>query len=109
MQTKCRHLIYNGGFPINFDRSIEWEDPFKISLTRGLILSAILQAISFSDKICRDNLVMLSPLLQRILVNHWLAYFNFDARIFKLNNNTLAETEWYQNESIGHYYSLIDI
>jgi hypothetical protein len=75
LNNKYTVKILRGGFPINFDHSKEVEPPEDIQLTRGLLLSALIQAYlharihNVTNQFCR---VMLHPFLQHIVVKAWL-------------------------------------
>ncbi len=62
--------VLNAGYPINFDRTHEWERPDEIWLTRMLCAAGIDQARLHADEPARG--VMLSPQVQHKLVSQWL-------------------------------------
>ena len=65
--------ILRGGFPVNFDGSKESVPAADIQMTRGLLLGAILQAVSFiGDGYTRPLRTMLLPELQRLVVGEWI-------------------------------------
>jgi hypothetical protein len=65
--------IMRGGFPVNFDGSKESVPAADIQMTRGLLLGAILQAVSFiGDGYTRPLRTMLLPELQRLVVSEWI-------------------------------------
>lgn len=66
------HIVENGGFPVNFDRTVEQECAEEIVLTRALVLAGIFQALCVKVKERRENLLMLSPSIQQSLVLRWL-------------------------------------
>lgn len=73
------HLM-KGGFPINFDDSGESVPAHEIQLTRGLLLSALIQATTNLPDLIHANIkgrVMLHPQAQKFVVNEW----------FKANQN----------------------
>ena len=70
-QGKLR--ILRGGFPVNFDGSRESVPAADIQMTRGLLLGAILQAVSLIRKgHSRSLRTMLLPELQRLVVSEWI-------------------------------------
>lgn len=70
-QGKLR--ILRGGFPVNFDGSRESVPAADIQMTRGLLLGAILQAVSLIRKgHSRPLRTMLLPELQRLVVSEWM-------------------------------------
>ena len=65
--------ILRGGFPVNFDGSRESVPAADIQMTRGLLLGAILQAVSLIRKgHSRSLRTMLLPELQRLVVSEWI-------------------------------------
>lgn len=63
-------IILNGGYPINFDRSIEWEPLKDIQLTRALIYAAVYEALINNST--RTKLRTLQPKLETKIINKWL-------------------------------------
>lgn len=62
-------FVLNGGFPINFDRKIEWERPEEIWLTRQLMLAGVRQALQSS---CFEAAgYRLEGSAQSAIVNEW--------------------------------------
>jgi len=66
-------VIYNGGYPINFNRVSEFSPPGDIQLTRALLFGAVLQA----SELMRQGVkhvggVMLCPKLQGFIARRWL-------------------------------------
>lgn len=49
VSKNLRFKILNGGYPINFDRTKEWESLEDIQLTRTLLYAGILQAMDIGD------------------------------------------------------------
>jgi hypothetical protein len=65
--------ILRGGFPVNFDGSRESVPAADIQMTRGLLLGAILQAVSLiGNGHSRPQRTMLLPELQRLVVSEWI-------------------------------------
>lgn len=62
--------LLNGGYPINFDRSLEWELFEEIVLTRHLMLEGASQAVALFEAPPRGY--MLNPAKQYELVTAWL-------------------------------------
>jgi hypothetical protein len=70
----CSFKILRGGTPVNFDNTTESVPAADISLTRGLLLCALLQAVQWIGRPKFQSLesVKLVPAGQRILVQEWL-------------------------------------
>jgi hypothetical protein len=64
--------LLNGGFPLNFDRTREREQPTRIQLTRELTFASVLQAALCLDEESVNAGVMLDPEVQEQLVQAWL-------------------------------------
>ncbi len=101
-----RIFIKKGGFPINFDRAQTPDEEEKFSLTRGLLLGGILQAI----KLPLNNVntssanIMLDPDTQRYVVNIWqtsLNEFKNDPQIQQLPISQFNDTQWIAQHSAG--------
>jgi hypothetical protein len=70
-QGKLR--ILRGGFPVNYDGSRESVPAADIQMTRGLLLGAILQALSLIESgRTKPVRTMLLPDLQRLVVSEWI-------------------------------------
>lgn len=70
-QGKLR--ILRGGFPVNFDGSKKSVPAADIQMTRGLLLGAILQAVSLiANGNAKPIRTMLLPGLQRLVVSEWI-------------------------------------
>jgi hypothetical protein len=95
-----RHFIENGGFPINFDRVMEQEGPDEIALTRALVLAGIFQALCVKVKERRENFLMLSPSLQRALVQQWLHLTGKSAADFGIGAD-IGALDWWKTHSSG--------
>lgn len=64
--------LLNGGFPVNFNRQIELEDPVCIQLTRELTYASVMQAALCVDIEKDSESLKLDPRVQRELVRSWL-------------------------------------
>jgi hypothetical protein len=65
--------ILRGGFPVNFDGSRESVPAADIQMTRGLLLGAILQAVSLiGNGQTKPQRTKLLPELQRLVVREWI-------------------------------------
>lgn len=67
----ARHNVLNGGFPINFDRTQEWESGADIALTRALVMLGILQGLCTPSG-CTYEPQDLALAAQKVLVQKWL-------------------------------------
>jgi S-adenosylhomocysteine hydrolase len=66
-------LVMRGGFPANFDGSLESVAEADIQLTRALLMGGILDAAQLGTKPDGGySSLMLSPRLQSFVVNQWL-------------------------------------
>lgn len=98
--------IINGGFPVNFDRDVEWETQQEIQLTRALLYAGIAQALTLleSNHLSR-HAIMLDPHIQRDIVKKWLALpENTDGITRYINHN--PHIDWWIKESGGDYLDL---
>jgi len=95
--------IFQGGFPINFDRSGETAHPYDIQLTRCLLFGALIQAISTLPKLQQFNIngrVMLHPLIQQFVVTNWVEKkINIDDQML----NRFNEINWIKENSGGNF------
>lgn len=66
----CR--VLRGGYPINFDGSLESVPTQEIQLTRSLLMAGVLQASVMSTRSVNSQHVMLDPTLQACVVHKWL-------------------------------------
>jgi hypothetical protein len=94
------HIVENGGFPINFDRSVEQESPEEIVLTRALVLAAIFQALCVKVKEKRENALMLSPSMQQSLVSQWLEQTGKNCSDFGVDGG-IGSLNWWKGHSFG--------
>jgi hypothetical protein len=100
----CSHLIANGGFPINFDRQMEWETTEDISLTRGLVFVAILQALCVDAGQDQSEIEKLALLYQRTLVAKWLLSKDKSSIDFDVSADNFDDVHWWDRESDGTVY-----
>lgn len=70
MPGGARHLVLNGGFPINFDGMMEREPPQAMLLTRALMAAGVVQA-SRVPAGAKAGPQMLNPSWQREIVARW--------------------------------------
>jgi hypothetical protein len=101
---KYTHLVANSGFPINFDRKLEWETPEDIWLTRGLVLIAILQALSVAPRHDTSMVEKLALRAQRDLVLKWLKARRKDTSDFEVSPPDFGDSAWWHRESKGSVY-----
>ncbi len=92
--------IFRGGFPINFDNSKKIEHTQGIQLTRGLIFSGILQAMSLltSSKRKSSAIVALDPVMQQFIARIWGRYQIKDYRLRELLSY-FEDINWIRNHS----------
>jgi hypothetical protein len=93
--------VLNGGFPINFDRRKEWEQINEITLTRAIVLAAVLQAALLPPEEDETKTVQLDAVCQKLIVLEWLKFNNFRARLFGLDDNDLQDLAWWKSTSGG--------
>lgn len=97
--------ILNNGFPVNFNTNNEIAKPQDIQLTRALLLAGIMQAILILNTKNHNTTrgeIMLSPILQKFLVQKWKSHNSFD----KLNPiiDNFKNLDWIKQNSAGQYY-----
>lgn len=67
-------LLYNGGYPINFDRQQNATPDEDIVLTRCLLYIAAMQAVNFLDSSKKNYIYDLDVEAQVKLLKKWLVY-----------------------------------
>jgi hypothetical protein len=95
-----------GGFPVNFDHTGGSVPPLNIQLTRGLLLSAIIQSlilIADPNKKKFAGRMMLHPTLQNFVVQNW---FNHDPSFPHLESfiQRFFHSNWVAHHSGGVFY-----
>ena len=102
--------IYNGGFPINFDRTIEYEEFNEIVITRSLILGSILQAMCIEVGETYKRPLKLSVNIQKKIVEKWLENNDEINLISKygVKENEFRNLDWWAGESSGDDYHLVN-
>jgi hypothetical protein len=95
------HYIENGGFPINFDRKKEQEGPDDIALTRALVFTGILQAISLKRVRLYKDALMLSPSAQRHVVATWMRCTGSNPEKFGVHPADFDSLSWWRDHSGG--------
>jgi S-adenosylhomocysteine hydrolase len=96
-------VLIKGGFPVNFDDTGESAVAEKIQLTRGLLLTSLIQAVITMPLLMNGQLkgrVMLHPECQRFVVKEWLK-FN---KINRDHKNDFTDINWVIKNSMGSYY-----
>jgi hypothetical protein len=101
-----RIFIKKGGFPVNFDRAQTPDEEEKFSLTRGLLLGGILQALRMPLNNVNDFSanIMLDPDTQRYVVGIWQASLNEfknDPQMQQLPISQFNDTQWIAQHSAG--------
>jgi len=92
--------VRRGGFPVNFDGTVQSVPANDIQLTRGLLYAAVLQA-SLDDAL-PASIVMLSPLSQRIAVEAWReSRSSADGRWAMASLDRFRDEEWIAAHSGG--------
>ena len=97
--------ILRGGMVANFTGAHYSSSAESIQLTRGLIISAIIQIIENQDSLLKKNgAIMLSPILQREVVKYWFndqpqKKLDYSEQIVKGFQNT----NWIRNKSRGKF------
>jgi S-adenosylhomocysteine hydrolase len=89
--------VLRSGYPVNFDNSPESVPSRDIQLTRGLLLSAVLQATRLLTHRNREvplELIKLDPIMQRNIVKTWCDHTG-------RNSSALPEVAWFSDESRG--------
>ncbi|MES2354500.1 MAG: NAD(P)-dependent oxidoreductase [Pseudomonadota bacterium] len=70
--------LFRGGFPVNFDGSEESVPAADIQLTRGLLLSAVIQAAANNPRAgLKSPCLMLDPTLQAFVVREWRQFKSY--------------------------------
>jgi hypothetical protein len=103
--------ILRGGFPINFDNSGESVPKNNIQLTRGLLLSSIIQALYLLPKMYKTHVagrIMLEPNLQKFIVDEWFSS-NKDTPISTAVIENFNSVEWIAQNSSGQFIQVPDI
>ena len=101
---KLSHVVANGGFPINFDRKIEWEEPEDIWLTRGLVLIGILQALAVAPGHDITVIEKLALHAQQRLIRQWLHHRGKPCTEFRVSPEQFEDRKWWKRESGGTVY-----
>ncbi len=95
------HYVENGGFPINFDRIAEQEEPAEIALTRALVLAGIAQAICIDTRRKYKESIKLSPQIQNHVVTLWLRELSMRSEDFGVDKSSLNNPAWWDHNSEG--------
>ena len=96
------HLL-RGGFPITFDGSDMGAPAHKIQLTRGLLLCALIQAITYLPRSKHADLkgrMMLHPQAQKFVAKEWFKAnpdYGFSQQII----NHFEDIDWITQHSGG--------
>jgi S-adenosylhomocysteine hydrolase len=89
--NQVKVIVFKNGYPINFDGTGESVSARDIQLTRGLLLSGVLQAIKLNGKVPYNfQLYMLCPIMQQFAITNWIHYgskeFIFHPALPKFSN-----------------------
>lgn len=105
--SHCIIKVVRGGFPVNFDGTSESVPATDIQMTRGLQLSAILQAVLCArtgDSFVTEE--MLAPLFQRVVVESWMAAEPSRRRWYSDDVlDGIKKLDWIRDKSRGCYYN----
>ncbi len=87
---KLELRVLNAGFPINFDRAVEWEADEDIQVTRSLLYAATIQADADLEKTNQTKLINLRSDWQEKILSGWLELkqaqdFSFQLPATKVN------------------------
>ena len=98
--------ILNAGFPINFDREVEYEKLSEIVITRALILAAVIQARCVRPGAYSQS-IKLSCVIQKQIVSEWLRQYSSSRGFeqFGVSEKSFNSIEWWHAESKGKRYS----
>jgi hypothetical protein len=95
---EATHIVLNGGFPINFDRTREWEHVEEICLTRALVLLGILQALRVCPKE-REQVYPLDAACQAKLTRRWMAQVGTPVQFFGVGPGEAEDDGWWERRS----------
>jgi len=94
------YTLHNWGFPLNFDRTAEWEPAAHIMLTRALIYAAIVQALRMLVS-GPSAILPLCPTVQQHIVRRWLDQCGMDCAEFGVPPQAMADESWWRTHSHG--------
>ncbi len=96
--------ILRGGFPINFDNNDETIAPNEIQLTRGLLFSAVIQALFVLQSRQYDcyQRLKLCPHLQKHVMAIWSHFTKYNY-IFKNEHFNFSDADWIADHSAGFH------
>jgi len=102
---KSKFHVLNAGFPVNFDRKVEYEKLSEIVITRALILAAVLQARCVRPG-RYSKPIKLSCAIQRQIVRNWLEHYSSETGYlgFGVTKEQYESIDWWYEESIGKRY-----
>jgi hypothetical protein len=94
--------VDNWGFPINFDRKVEWEASKDIALTRGLVYAGILQGLAVGNiHSDQERIEPLPAIVQRSLVETWLDWQGRTPEEIGISRNDFEDLGWWSRHSIS--------
>lgn len=99
--------VYNGGFPINFDRTKEYEATNEIIITRALVLASVLQGMCM-DTTFSNQPFKLATVAQRNVVFEWLSENGSVDELegkFGVSKENFSDDNWWLDNSQGLSYS----
>jgi hypothetical protein len=113
LEGGAERIVLNGGFPINFDREIEWERRQEIVLTRALVLLGIVQAMSVKVGRVARGAMKLAPHAQMAIVHKWLVEVEEMSRgknrsdilyEFGVESSEIERGGWFEENSSGYAF-----
>ena len=96
--------IYNGGFPINFDRKKEWEPFLDISITRSFLLLAVIQSLCVARFPNPKVVEKLALRGQWSVVLKWLEARGETSEHYDVNVVDFHDPRWWAKSSKGDHY-----
>lgn len=92
-------VVLNGGYPINFDRKIEWESDDEIALTRAIVFLGVLMSMSSSFSGHGNSVIKLHPETQMNMVEKWLDLNNKNSFDYDVSEKSMNDINWWRVNS----------
>ena len=110
INTNSTFTVLNGGYPINFNRTVEVEKPQNISLTRCLLYAGFTQALRLDYKNLKNKIVRLDVMNQRDILDGWITLKkSLGEEVYSLSTKEiekLSEGEIFQETNYSNNYAL---